>query len=147
MDADEKDLKLLTLLQQDARLSYRQLAKKAKMSVLTVMKRVKALEREGIIKCYAARIDFEKLGYDVHAMVKVRIAKGKLFDVERRIATSRNVYAVLDHTGHFDTTILARFQNTRLLDQFLKRLQGYDFVERTETMLILNTIKQESVKL
>ncbi len=147
MDADEKDLRLLALLQRDARLSYRELAKRAKMSVLTVMKRVKALEREGIIRSYAARIDFEMLGYDVHAMIKVRIAKGKLFDVERRIAMNRNVYAVLDHTGHFDTTLLCRFKNTRALDTFLKQVQTYDFVERTETLLILNTIKQESVKL
>ncbi len=146
MAIDEKDRKLLAFLQQDARLSYRQLAKKAKMSVLTVMKRVKAMETAGIITGYGASLDYEQLGFDVHAIIKARIAKGKLFEVERRVAHEKNVYAVLDHTGHFDTTILARFKHTRDLDRFLKRLQKYDFVERTETLLVLNTIKQDGVR-
>lgn len=147
LTVDERDRKLLAFLQQDARLSYRQLAKKAKMSVLTVMRRVKALEAKGVITRYSARIDYEQLGYDVHAIIKARIAKGKLLEVEKKIASEKNVYAVFDHTGHFDTTILARFKHTRDLDRFLKRIQKHDFVERTETLLVLNTIKQAAIKL
>lgn len=147
MEFDEKDRKLLALLQQDCRLSYRQLAKKSGISVLTVMKRVKALEAAKVITGYRAAVDHEQLGYDVHALVEVRVAKGKLFEVERKFASDRNVYAVLDHTGHFDTTILARFKSTRDLDRFLKRIQTYDFVERIETKLILNTIKLTDVSL
>lgn len=145
MSLDEKDRKLLTLLQKDGRLSYRQLAKKAKMSVLTVMKRVKALEEKKIITGYHAAIDYDLMGYDVHAIIKARIAKGKLFEVERKMASVKNIYAVLDHTGNFDTTILTRFKTTRELDAFLKRIQKYGFVERTETLLVLNTIKQEPI--
>ncbi len=140
---DEKDRKLLRLLRQDARLSYRQLAKKAKMSVLTVMRRVKRLEAEKVITGYHAALDPERLGYEIHALIKVRVAKGKLFEVERKIASDKHVYAVFDHTGHFDTTLLCRFKHARDLDRFLKRVQQHDFVERTETLLILNTIKEE----
>jgi len=147
MTIDEKDKKLITLLQEDARLSYRQLAKKAGMSVLTVMKHVKALEERKVIAGYAATIDYEQLGLDVHAIVKVRVAKGKLFEVERKIAIEKHVYMVLDHTGNFDTTILCRFRTTRDLDAFLKRIQKHDFIERTETLLVLNTIKNQSLKL
>ncbi len=147
MIIDEKDRKLLTLLQQDARLSYRQLAKKAGMSVLTVMKRVKALEARKAITGYTAALDYEQLGLDVHAIVKVRVAKGKLFEVERKVAHEKHVYMVLDHTGNFDTTILCRFKTTRDLDLFLKRIQRHDFVERTETLLVLNTIKNQPLKL
>ncbi len=138
---DDKDRKLIDLLRHDGRLSYRQLAAKAELSVLTVMKRVKALEAGHVITGYHATVDAEKLGLDVHAIIEVKIAKGKLFEVERRVASEPAVYAVFDHTGQFDTTLLARFKGTRDLDRFLKRLQTFDFVERTETKLVLNTIK------
>ena len=112
------------------------------MAVLTVMKRVKRLTASNIIRQYTITVDHEALGYDVHAIIEVRVAKGRLLEVEEHVATQSGVYAVYDHTGHFDATILARFKNTRELDRFVKQFQKKEFVERTETKLILNTIKQ-----
>lgn len=143
---DEKDRRILSTLQRDARLSYRELARRTGYSLLTVMKRVRALEQQGAILGSRLKLDYERLGYNVHAIIEVRIAKGKLFEMERKIAGERGVYAVFDHTGPFDTTLLARFRTTRELDRFLKRIQTYEFVERTETKLILNTMKLEDVE-
>jgi len=143
---DELDKKLLNVLQEDARLSYRQIAKRVKVSVATVMHRVKKLEKSGIIKRYSALLDFDKLGYDVQVIIDIRVSEGKLFQVERKIATHPNVYAVYDNTGHFDATIIAKFKNRRSMDNFLKKIQSYEFVERTETKLILNTIKEEGIR-
>ncbi len=79
-------------------------------------------------------------------MIEIRISKGKLFDVEKKIASNPNVFAIYDVTGSFDAVVLARFRTRRQMDNFLKRLQTYEFVERTETKLILNTIKEEFIK-
>ena len=49
------------------------------------------------------------------------VAKGKLFHVEKKIASHPNIYAVYDTTGHFDATIIAKFKNTRSMDNFLKK--------------------------
>ena len=49
-------------------------------------------------------------------------------------------------TGDFDAAILARFKNRRQMDSFLKKIQTYDFVERTNTRLILNAIKEKNVR-
>jgi len=54
--------------------------------------------------------------------------------------------AVYDHTGPFDALILAKFKTRKQMDQFLKHLQTYDFVERTETMLVLNILKEGQIK-
>ena len=144
MEIDQMDKNILSVLLDDSRLSYRQIAKKLGVSAATVMNRVKGLEKE-IIKKYTAILDYEKLGYDVEVMVEVRISKGKLFQVEKEIANHPNVFAVYDITGDFDAAILARFPSRRKMDAFLKKIQTYDFVERTNTRIILNTIREKQV--
>ena len=145
MVIDKTNTKILNVILENAKLSYREIAKRVGVSVVTILKRVKALEKAGIIKSYTADLDYEKLGYDVHVVIKMRIAKGKLFEVEKKIARNPNVFAVYDTTGTFDCIIIAKFKSRRSMDTFLKKIQTYDFVERTETSLILNTIKEKNV--
>jgi DNA-binding Lrp family transcriptional regulator len=134
-------------LQRNGRDSYREIAKKLGLSPATVMKRTKELERSGVILGYTVSLDYDKLGYDIHVIVDVRVAKGKLQEIEKKIAWDPNVMMVFDNTGPFDATVLARFKNRGGLDRFIKKLQTYDFVERTETKLILNTIKDEGLRI
>lgn len=142
---DGRDKEIINCLIIDSRQSYRKLAEKAKVSVATIMHRVNKLEKEKIIKKYTTVIDYEKLGYDVEVMIEISISKGKLFMVEKKIAVHPNVFAVYDITGASDAVILARFHNRRMMDNFLKEIQTYDFVESTHTKLILNTIKEDSL--
>lgn len=145
MAIDETGKKLLNVMLTDSRLSYRQMAPKVGVSVATVMNRVRRLEKEGVIKGYTAVFDYEKLGYDIDAIINMKISKGKLFEVERKIANHPSVAAVFDITGDFDSLIVAKFKNRRALDAFLKKIQTYEFVERTHTILILNTIKNAQI--
>jgi len=145
MKLDHVDKDIINSLIVDSKLSYRDIGKKVKVSVATAMNRVKRLEKEGIIKRYTTIIDYDKIGYDLEVMIEVRISKGKLFKVEKEIAHHPNVFGVYDLTGDFDATILARFKNRRQMDNFLKKIQTYDFVERTNTRIILNTIKEKQI--
>ena len=142
MMIDEIDKKILNVLMGNARLSLREIAKQIGYSVVTLMKRMKQLEKEKIIKEYIAHIDYEKLGYDVNIIIKIRVSKGKLFEVEKKIAIDQHVSAVYDIIGDFDSIVIAKFKTRKALDIFLKKIQTYEFVERTETILILNTIKE-----
>ena len=141
MDLDAVDRHILNALLENARLSYRQIAKKANVSAATVMHRIKALEKD-VIKKYTVILDYEQMGYGIEVIFEVRISKGKLFEVEQKIAHHPNVIAVYDITGDFDSVIIARFPNRRKMDEFLKKMQTYSFVERTYTKVILNTIKE-----
>ncbi|MEK6857854.1 MAG: Lrp/AsnC family transcriptional regulator [Nanoarchaeota archaeon] len=143
---DETDKQILNVLLDDSRLSYREIAKKVGVSVATVMHRVNRLKKEKIIKKYTTALDYEKLGYDVEITIHLKINKGKLIELENKIAKAKNVFAVYDVTGKSDAIVIARFKNRRSMDNFLKHIQTYDFVERTETSLILNTIKEEFSK-
>ena len=140
---DETDKKILRELLADSRQSFRQIARKIGVSVGTVLKRIKKLETEGIIKYYTVMLDHEKVGYDLAAIIELTISKGKLMDVEKEIAKERNVLAVYDVTGTTDAMILAKFKNRKELNSFVKKLLRIEFIERTNTHVILNTIKED----
>ena len=147
VELDGTDRRVLDHLQKRGRDSYRDIARSLHISPATVMKRVKRLEAGGIITGYGAFVDLEKVGFNMHVIVDVRVANGKLHQIEGKIAKHPNVLAVYDNTGPFDSTVIASFKKRSDLDRFLKRLQGYDFVERTETKLILNTIQKRGLML
>ncbi|HLD87052.1 MAG TPA: Lrp/AsnC family transcriptional regulator [Candidatus Nanoarchaeia archaeon] len=147
MEWDETDERILNELMANAKIPLRGLAKKIGVSFVTVMNRIKRLEKAGIITGYSARINYALLNYNVHALIEVRIVKGKFFDLERKLAAFPEIYAVYDTTGDFDATILGWFQSTRALDNCIKKMQTLDYVERTLTKIILNTIKEGQVRL
>jgi len=140
---DELDVSILRRLNQDARKSFRDIARELKVSISTVSNRVKRLESEGIILGYAPLLDEKRLGYEVLAVIGLRISKGKLLEVQRRIAREDKVVEVYDVTGEWDCVLIARFRNTKELDAFIKRLVGIENVERTYTQVVLNVVKQE----
>lgn len=141
-DIDKLDKRILNILLDDSRLSYRKIARILKVSPATIMNRINNLNKK-IIRRYSVLLDYEKLGYEIEVIIELRISKGKLIEVERKIATNPNVVAVYDITGDFDAVIIARFRNRRTMDLFLKKIQSYDFVERTFTKFVLHTIKEE----
>lgn len=140
---DNKDLRILREVLSDARLSYREIARRVGLSVATVKARINKLEKRGVIRGYTAILDPSKLGYDVSAIIEIVIAKGKLREVEEEIAKNSNVYAVYDVTGASDAMILVRFKSRGELSRFVKSLLAMDYVERTVTHIILGIVKEE----
>lgn len=74
MDLDVIDLKILKLLQEDARLSNQDLADLVHLSASACHRRVKILESNGIIEKYQAKINYAKLGIKIEAMVEIKLA-------------------------------------------------------------------------
>jgi Lrp/AsnC family transcriptional regulator for asnA, asnC and gidA len=147
VEIDQVDKKIINLLIDDAKLSYRKIAQKSGVSVATIMNRIRRLEKAGVITKYTIGVKYSYIGYDMQVLIDVRIAKGRLHEMEEKIAKHPNVFAVYDNTGPFDATIIAKFQSRRQLDEFIKKIQTYDFVERTETRLLLKTVKEHMIKL
>jgi len=143
MRLDETDVKILKVLTADARLSSRQIAKKCGVSIGTVLSRKKKLEREGIIKGYSALLDQEKLGYELTIVSEITVSKGRLLEMENEIARLPNVCCVYDVTGLIDAIIVAKFKDREELSKFTKRLLALPYVERTNTHVVLTTIKED----
>jgi len=143
MHLDETDVKILKALTLDARLSSRQIAKQCDVSIGTVLSRIKRMENEGIIQGYSALLDHEKLGYELTVVSEITVSKGRLLEVENEIARLPNVCCVYDVTGLIDAIIVAKFKNREELGKFTKRLLAIPFVERTNTHVVLTTIKED----
>ncbi|MFX0043762.1 MAG: Lrp/AsnC family transcriptional regulator [Candidatus Hodarchaeota archaeon] len=138
------DLEILKILSEDGRESYRKIAQELNKSPVTIKSHVEELESKGIIKSYGAHLDYEKLGYDIIAIIEVTISKGKMLEVERMIAENPNVFGVYDITGTYDALIFARFRNRGDLSDMIKDIHISPNVESTNTHLVLNVIKEES---
>ncbi|MGV7226615.1 MAG: Lrp/AsnC family transcriptional regulator [Nitrosopumilus sp.] len=142
MNLDETDEKILKHLLVDARQSARQLALKLGMSTVTVLSRIKKLEKAKIIKGYTAIIDHEKIGYSLTAIIEI-IAKNDIVDIEEEISKFENVCGVYDITGSTDTIIVAKFKERNELSKFVKGLGAIPNVENTITHVVLNTAKED----
>lgn len=144
-DISELDIEILKKLSADGRISLRQIAKDlGNKSPVTIKNHVENLEEREIIVDYGVKINYEKLGYEIIALIELTISKGKMLEVERDVAKNPNVFAVYDITGEFDALILARFSNRGDLSKMIKQIHTSPYVERTNTHIVLNIIKENS---
>ncbi len=140
---DDLDLKIIKELQKDGRASFRDMAGRINVSEGTVYNRVNRLLKERVIKKFIPDLDYSKLGYGLTVLIGVMTEGGRLKDIERKITESPNVNAVYDVTGEYDAVIIAQFKEREELNDFVKNLLSVEGVKRTNTMLALNTLKEE----
>jgi len=143
MELDGTDVKILRILLSDARLSSRQIARKTGVSIGTVLSRIKKMEQEGIIKEYSAVVDHEKLGYELTVIIEMTISKGRLSEIAKEIAKVPNVCCVYNVTGLTDAMVIAKFKKREELSGFTKHLLSLPYVERTNTHVVLTSIKED----
>ncbi|MFX0194617.1 MAG: Lrp/AsnC family transcriptional regulator [Candidatus Hodarchaeota archaeon] len=143
MGLDQTDIKILKSLLTDARFSNRQIARIVGISVGTVIARIQKMEQEGIIKGYSTILDHEKLGYELTTITEITVSKGKLLEVEKEIAKMPNVCAVYDVTGLTDAMVIVKSKTRKELSDFVKTVLTMPFVERTNTHVVLTTIKED----
>jgi DNA-binding Lrp family transcriptional regulator len=142
MELSEVDKKILTGLLEDARLSSRRIAKNIGVSTGTVLSRTKKMEEEGLIRGYSALLDHEKLGYQLTVVTEITVSKGRLVEMENEIAKIPNVCGVYDVTGLTDALVIAKFRTRDDLGHFTKRLLALPYLERTNTHVVLTTVKE-----
>ena len=140
---DVLDNNIIISLNANGRKSYRNIAKELKVSFSTISNRVKKLEEEGIVERYIPVINKEKIGFELTAIINIKLTHGKLIEVQERISKDNHVSAVYDITGYWDSLIIAHFKDRRDLNSFIKKILSMDFVERSNTQLVLNIVKDE----
>jgi len=140
---DEIDRKLLRELLTNSKRSYRELARALGVSAATVINHVQRLESAGGIKDYSARLDHERLGYELTVVTEIVVSKGKLLETDEEIAKIPNVCAVYDITGQTDAMVVAKFKSRNKLSDFTKALLAMPYVERTNTHVVLTTVKED----
>jgi len=99
----------------------------------------------GLIKGYSVVLDPASMGWSMTIMAGLRIVKGRMIDVQRRIAADSRVFAVYDVTGDWDSMVLARVKNREDLDDLTKTVFTLDGVSRSYTHVVLNTVKEDGM--
>lgn len=139
---DQIDLRLLRLLESDARLSYADLADQLSMSKTPVWRRVKALEEAGVIRSYATQLDPEKLGLGLRAQIQIILDIDAAEAFEQTVLRHPSIVWCEAMTGDADYTleILARdmADMDRLIREEIARFPG---VTRTRTAVVTRVIK------
>ena len=144
---DDIDRRILAVLLADARTSMRSIAEEVGVALGTVSNRVKRMEEMGVIQGYGVLIDAEKVGWTMTVLCGLRIEKGRLMEVQRRIADDSRVFGIYDVTGEFDSMVLARVRDRAHLDDLSKTVLSSEGIIRTVTHVVLNTVKQNGVQL
>ncbi|MEJ5326653.1 MAG: Lrp/AsnC family transcriptional regulator [Candidatus Bathyarchaeia archaeon] len=134
------DLQILSLLQEDCRLSFNKVAHRLGISVGTAFKN---LEKKGILKGYTAIIDTARLGYTLTALILIQVEGSALSSVEQEIAKTTNAAAVYNITGDYDIAIIAKFKDRAGLNAYVKNLLAHPHIKRTVTSVALNIVKED----
>jgi DNA-binding Lrp family transcriptional regulator len=142
MELNETDKKILKNLLEDARSSSRQIAKNVGVSVGTVLSRIKKMEGNGLIQRYSVILDHEKIGYALTVVTEITVSKGRLVEMEKEIARMPGVCGVYDVTGLTDAVIIGKFRSREDLGKFTKQLLALPYIERTNTHVVLATVKE-----
>jgi Lrp/AsnC family transcriptional regulator for asnA, asnC and gidA len=138
---DDLDRRIVRLLRRDGRLSYAEVARLVGSSEPTVRKRVRRLLQGGAI-FVVARVNPAPIGFPIDAVMGIRVARGKVLEVGRRLAAMENVAYVGYLTGTFDIMIEVFLPDTEGLFRFLnEELEAIDGIIGTETWHVLRTEK------
>jgi Lrp/AsnC family transcriptional regulator for asnA, asnC and gidA len=140
---DTVDLMILRELRDDCKRPMRELAQTLRMHPNTLLQRIKRLEKADIIRKYHADIDYKSLGYDMHAMVLIKIKKGGLEDEKllEAVTTVPEIAALYAVSGGADVVAIVRAKNRDDLVRILKLIQLQKPVLRTTSYLVLVTYK------
>jgi len=139
---DDVDKKILRVLEADARTSLRKIAEEVEVALGTVSNRVRRLESLGVITGYTVLLDPDKAGWGLSVVIGLRIEKGRLIEIQEKIAKDNRVYGVYDVTGNHDSMILARGKDRDDLDDLIKNVLSMSGIERSVTHLVLNSVKE-----
>jgi Lrp/AsnC family transcriptional regulator, regulator for asnA, asnC and gidA len=138
LDIDNVDLKIISLLNDDAKTPYTEIAKKVFVSSGTVHVRMRKLEEMGIVKSATLNIDFSKLGYDISAFLGIYLEKSSLYDnVIIKLTGIPEVINAYYTTGNYSIFAKIICKDTNHLRDVLNKIQKVDGIDRTETLIVL----------
>jgi Lrp/AsnC family leucine-responsive transcriptional regulator len=142
---DATDLRILEILQRDARVTQLDIAKRVKLSQPSVADRIRKLESRGVILGYFAKVDPAHLGKDITAFIGVGISHPKYFEqFGKKVMALPDVLECHRVAGSESYLLKIRTENTRSLDRLLvEHLRTIPGVFRTETTLVLSSIKED----
>ncbi len=140
MTYENLDRKLVNALLVDGRASLRSLGEELDVSVTTVSNHISDLEEEGIIRGYTPVVDYGKLGYDVTAIIQLKVEGSALPEITDRLAEHKHMVSVYEVTGDHDVVAIGKFTDTDHMNDQIKELLIDPDIKESNTSVVLNTV-------
>ena len=140
---DHIDAGIIRCLTKDARMNASRISQQVNLSLSAVLERIKKLEASGLIKGYTAVIDERMAGFDVQALISIRLEHPK-YNVEfaQQMLSNERVMECFYITGDFDYMARISVGSTEELTNVLNSIKQIPGVSLTRTYVVLENIKQ-----
>ena len=141
MQFDLTDRKIISILQKDGRITMKHLGELINMSTPSTIDRVRRLEEAGVIKGYAAVVDYIALGYDMHIYIFVEVNQNKRPGLLEYIAKNQLIAGAHGVAGSKDM-VLDVYCRTSEFNKLVDELRSFG---ETESNMIMEFIKEEPI--
>lgn len=136
-ELDHIDREILQMLQENARMSLKDIAERVFLSSPAVSARIDNLEKKGYIEGFHAYISTEKMGYHIKAFINLEVSPEDKPEFHLFIKSCKNVVECNCVTGDYSMLLQVHFPSTGDLDQFIGELHRYG---RTKTLIVFSTL-------
>ena len=142
MTYENLDAKLVNALLDDGRASLRSLAEELDVSVTTISNHLSDLEESGVIEGYSPQVDYDRLGYDVTAVIQLKVEGSALPEITDRLREQRRMVSVYEVTGAFDVIAIGKFRDTDEMNDGIKSLLTDPDIKESNTSVVLNAASE-----
>lgn len=142
---DHTEFRILARLQQNADDAQKIIADDVGVTEPTLSKKIKKLEKEGVIRRYTVDIDYALLGYSLSALtlLKERRQSNTETDTGAFLCSLREAIQIHKITGKWDFAIIWMCTDSNQLESALSRVSNHPNVEEIETTLLMRALKRD----
>ncbi len=148
MALDATDIKILTILQDNGRITNSKLAGEIGISPPAMLERVKRLEASGVIEKYVAILNRERTGFGLLAIINISLSLHQISNlqlVKERLVQLEEVLECYQMTGDIDFLLKVAIEDMNSYTEFVNnKLSGIPGIQNIKTSFVLATLKSDT---
>ena len=149
VNLDKTDLKILRILQENAKITNLQLSSQIGLSPAPTLERVKKLEVAGLIRGYYAQLDHEALGIGIRAIIQVTLTRqveNAMSNFRKEINRIPEIMECYQVTGNADYVLIVMLKDMRDFEAMIsQKLSRMEEIGQMQTMVVLSKPKDSKV--
>lgn len=141
---DSLDIKILKLLQKNARITASEIGSRINLSVPAVSDRLKKLDASGVIEKYTIIINARKLNRNLTVIMFISLESPKYTNkFLEEVQKEEEILECHYLAGDYDYALKIITENTETLEKLLNKIKGLSGISKTKTTVSLSTIKNK----
>lgn len=135
---DKKDMQIIEMLKENCRMPSKEISRRTGIPITTVCNRVKALERDGVVRKYRAVINNEKIGKNVEAFIRIDVKRDP-DEIVSRFSAMPEVEECYVVSGSIEVWMKVAMPSVRDLHNFVAGLKSKN-IQKVNTQVILKSV-------